>query len=184
MTRSRAVSDGTVVLLNGPAGIGKTTIGRRLAATPRNGVCVHGDELKQFVVTREPGSVDQGLGYVGGAALADVFLEAGYELVVFEFIFSQYQHVDRFLHAMRSDVPVHLLTLWAPLAIVVKREARRPHRERLGSRVTECWQELAANISELGALVDASRPPDDVTADVARRVEAGEALIHKTRREN
>lgn len=44
--------------------------------------------------------------------------------------------------------------------------------------------EFAANISELGALVDASRLPDDLTADGARRVEAGEALIHKTRREH
>lgn len=84
---------------------------------------------------------------------------------------------------MRSDVPVHLLMLWAPVAIVVEREACRPHRERLGSRVTECWQELAANISELGALVDASRLPGEVTADVARRVEVGGAVIHKTRRE-
>ncbi len=150
MARSRAVSDGRVVLLNGPAGIGKTTIGRRLAATARNGVCVHGDELKRFVVSREPGSVDQGLGYVGGAALADVFLEAGYELVVFEFIFSQYQHVERFLHAMRSDVPVHLLTLWAPLAIVVEREMCRPQRERLGSRVTECWQEFGLSRHRCG----------------------------------
>jgi MoxR-like ATPase len=46
-----------VVLLNGPAGVGKTTVGRRLAASARNGVCVHGDDLRRFVVTREPDAV-------------------------------------------------------------------------------------------------------------------------------
>jgi ABC-type transport system involved in cytochrome c biogenesis ATPase subunit len=56
---------GQVVVLNGPAGVGKTTVGRRLAGTARNGACVHGDDLKRFVVAREPGTVEQGLSYVG-----------------------------------------------------------------------------------------------------------------------
>ena len=45
-----------MVVLNGPPAVGKTTVGRRLAATARNGVCVHGDDLKRFVVATEPGS--------------------------------------------------------------------------------------------------------------------------------
>jgi chloramphenicol 3-O-phosphotransferase len=143
----REMSAGTqrVVLLNGPAGVGKTTIGRRLAATARNGICVHGDDLKHFVVSRDPDTVQSGLSYVGGAALADVFLDAGYELVVFEFIFTRHRHIKRFLDALRSDAPVHLLTLWAPLATVVAREAARADRERLGGHVTECWHELATS---------------------------------------
>jgi ABC-type transport system involved in cytochrome c biogenesis ATPase subunit len=34
---------GQVVVLNGPAGVGKTSIGRLLAGTARNGACVHGE---------------------------------------------------------------------------------------------------------------------------------------------
>ena len=108
-------------MVNGPAGVGKTTLGRRLAATARNGACVHGDDLKRFVVAREPDTVALGLSYVGGAALADVFLDAGYDLVVFEFVFPRGVHVERFLRALRSGVPVHLVTLWAPLATIVER---------------------------------------------------------------
>jgi hypothetical protein len=98
----------------GPAGVGKTIVGRRLAASVRNLACVHGDDLKQFVVARDPDAVQTGLSYVGGAALADVFLGAGYDLVVSEFIFPRARHVERFLRSLRSEVPVHLLTLWAP----------------------------------------------------------------------
>ncbi len=85
-----------VVLLNGPAGVEKTIVGRRLAATVRNGVCVHGDDLKHFVVARDPEPIQTGLSYVGGASLADVFLGAGYDLVVSAFIFPRARHVERF----------------------------------------------------------------------------------------
>jgi chloramphenicol 3-O-phosphotransferase len=165
-----------VVLLNGPAGVGKTTVGRRLAGTAPNGACVHGDDLKHFVVTREEGAVQQGLSYVGGATLVDVFLDAGYDLVVFEFIFTKAAHVSRFLGALRSNVAVHLITLWAPIAVVRERERLRADRERLGPRVAECWHELTANLAELGVVVDASASVDEVVGEVRRRVESGAAL--------
>src|SRR4051794_9471356 len=117
-----------VVLVNGPAGVGKTTVGRRLAATARNGICIHGDDLRAFIVVRDPRAVGRGLSYAGGAALADVFLDAGYELVVFDFVFPSGRQVARFHEALRTPAPVHLLTLWAPLTTVTAREAARPRR--------------------------------------------------------
>src|SRR4051794_2115743 len=93
------------VLLNGPARAGKTTVGCRLAATARDGICVHGDDLKHFVVRRDLDTVEGGLSYVRGAALADVFLDAGYELVVVEFIFPRRRHIERFTCALKSVVP-------------------------------------------------------------------------------
>jgi chloramphenicol 3-O-phosphotransferase len=169
-----------VVLLNGPSGVGKTTVGRRLAATARNGVCIHGDDLKRFVVSRELDTVQGGLSYIGGAALTDVFLDAGYELVVFEFIFSRREHVDRFLSALRSQAQVHLLTLWAPLTTVTAREGGRPNRERLGTRVGECWYELAEHIDELGLVIDAEGPVAELVRSVQQHVEDGGALLGDT----
>jgi chloramphenicol 3-O-phosphotransferase len=177
MRRLEAPQTQKVVLLNGPAGIGKTTVGRHLAATARNGVCIHGDDLRHFVVSRDLDTVQAGLSYVGGAALADVFLDARYDPVVFEFMFSRGLHVERFLRALRSEVPVHLLTLWAPLATVMEREAIRPNRERLGARVAECWHELAANLVELGVRIDARRPIDKVVRAAHQQVESGVALL-------
>jgi chloramphenicol 3-O-phosphotransferase len=166
-----------VVVLNGPAGVGKTTVGRRLAATARNGACVHGDDLKRCVVARKSGAVAQGLSYIGGAALADVFLDAGYDLVVFESIFTRRLHVERFMRALRANAPVDLVTLWAPLATVAEGEAARTYRERLGDRVTACWSALAANLGELGTVVDARGPLDEVLASVRRHVEANTARV-------
>jgi hypothetical protein len=110
-----------VVLLNGPAGAGKTTVGRKLAAGARNGVCVHGDDLKGFVVSRDLATVETGLTYVGCAALSDVYLKAGYDLVVVDFIFSGNHDVRRFLDALTCDAAVYLFTLCAPLATIIAR---------------------------------------------------------------
>jgi chloramphenicol 3-O-phosphotransferase len=166
-----------VVLLNGPPGVGKTTVGRALAGTARNGACVHGDDLRRFVVAREPGAVAQGLSYAGGAALADVYLDAGYELVVFEYVFERRAHVERFLGGLRAEVAVHLLTLWAPLELVAAREAARNGREPLGGRLTACWEAIAAELPRLGEIVDASGPAEAVLAEVRRRVASGSARI-------
>jgi hypothetical protein len=91
--------------------------------------------------------------------------------------FSRARRVDRFLHALRSDVTVHLLRLWAPLATVAAREAIHPDRKRFGGRVAECWHELAANLDELGVLIDALRPVNEVVGGVQLRLEGGTTLL-------
>jgi hypothetical protein len=90
-------------------------------------------------------------------------------------IFTRGAHVERFRRALRSDAPVHLLTLWAPLATVADREAARPHRERLGHHTAACWNELATHLGELGAVIDARGTEEQVLALATRTVERGAA---------
>ncbi len=172
-----------VVLLNGPAGVGKTTIGRRLAGTARNGVCIHGDALRDFVVTKQDGTVGTGLSYVGGAALAEMYLQAGYDLVVFEFVFEAPGHVARFREAFTHPARLELVTLWAPLSTVSEREAGRIDRERLGERVRTCWQTMSDNLDRLGPIVDATAPPETVLADVLTLLQRNDAVSTANRRD-
>ena len=157
-----------VIILNGPAGVGKTTVGRRLAGLAPNGACVHGDCLREFVVSRVAGEVAGGLAYVNGAAVAATFLRAGYERVVVEFVFEHPRHVRRFMDAFPLPVPVHLFTLWAPLEVVIAREAARPDRARLGARVAECHRAIAAALPDLGLVVESGDLPAE---RVARRID-------------
>ena len=165
-----------VIVLNGPAGVGKTATGRALAATAAAGACVHGDSLMHMVVRREK-TVEQGLSYVGAAKLTGVYLDAGYDLVVVEFIFQTPANVQRFLDAYANAAPVHLFCLWAPLDVVQAREAARPGRERIGGRVSELWEIMNAAGPGIGVRVDTDRPLADTVTDITGRVRAGDGLI-------
>jgi len=160
------------VVVNGPAGVGKTTVSRRLAAAVPNGTCIHGDALRDFIVTRGPDR-PTGLTYLAAAALTDVHLAAGFDRVVVDYIFEQPEHVDRFRDALTPGTPRPLLvTLWAPLDVVRAREAARPGRDRLGDRVDACWSALEANLDHLGTVVDATRPVDRVLAELEHALAA------------
>src|SRR6185437_4321059 len=159
-----AVVSQRVVILNGPAGVGKTTIGRLLAARSANGVCIHGDVLADFIVTREDEAVELGLAYVNGATLAANSIRAGYELVVFEYCFEAARHVQRFLDAYDAEAPVSMFTLWAPLETIVERAGRRVDRRPLGDRVEACYRSMESNLAELGEVVDNLAAPEDVAA--------------------
>ena len=82
-----------IIILNGPAGVGKTTISKLLANTSENSVCISGDELKNFIINKTT-SVQERLGYKNGATLIDNFVEAGYELIIFEYVFPNQEHID------------------------------------------------------------------------------------------
>ena len=153
-----------VVIVNGPAGVGKTTVGRLLAARVANGVCIHGDALAEFVVTRVDGAVETGLGDANGATIAANYVRAGYELVVFDYCFESHAHVRRFLDVYDAPAPVTLFTLWAPLGVVAEREQGRVGRPPLGERVEECYRTMESNLADLGRVVENAGPPDEVAA--------------------
>lgn len=168
----------SVILLNGPAGVGKTTVGRILAALVPNGACIHGDCLKGFVVSRVDGAVAGGLGYVNGATIAANFVAAGYDLVVFEYVFEHPSYVQRFRAAYHAPAPLYLFTLWAPLPVVMERERERHGRERLGERVTACYQVIDSHLSDLGCHVETShRSAQEVAAEILRLCGQGHGLL-------
>lgn len=173
-----------VVILNGPAGVGKTTTARALAETVANGACIHGDELRDFIVAREDGAVSTGLGYRNGASVAQNFVDAGYELVVFEYVFETARGIEEFRQAYRSSVPVHFFTLWAPLEIVLEREAswtRRQQRQPLGERVEACYQKMQPNLGTLGSVVPTDElEVSEVVADILRRCDHHQGLLPAT----
>jgi chloramphenicol 3-O-phosphotransferase len=161
------VRDTQVVLLNGPAGVGKTTVGRALAALAPNGACIHGDCLKNFTVTRVEGAVEGGLGYKNGAVVAATFVAAGYDLVVFEYVFEQPSALDRFRAAFHAPAPVSLFTLWAPLEVVVARERGRPDRAPLGRRAVESYRAVERHLDQLGRRIDnVDASPHQVAATI------------------
>ena len=109
--------------------------------------------------------------------MADMHLAGGWEMVVFEFLFPSSAQAGWFHDALRADVAVHMLTLWAPLATVTEREAARNGRERLGPVVAECWHMMADRLPELGALIDATQPVKDVVRQAEHALQTDRGLL-------
>jgi len=150
-------SNQRLIILNGPAGVGKTTVGTELAKRNANGVCIHGDDLKRFIKTRTSPQIETGLAYKNGAMLAANYLFAGYNLVVFEFVFENSMQITRFLDSFKYDCPVYLFTLWASYDEIFCREAARTNREKLGTRVAECYNVMLENLPQLGTVIDTEK---------------------------
>jgi chloramphenicol 3-O-phosphotransferase len=175
---SWSVREQRVVVLNGPAGVGKTTTARALAGGVDSGACIHGDDLRDFIVTRREGSVRGGLGYRNGATIATNFIDAGYDLVVFEYVFESPGALEQFATAYAGGAPVHLYTLWAPLEVIRRRERARAGRRPLGKRLEECYRAIDGHLYELGQVIHTdSRTVDDVVAEIVVRSETSEAWI-------
>ncbi len=168
-----------VVILNGAPAAGKSTVGRLLAARARNGVCIDGDALAGFIVRRDLDRVAHGLGYRHGGMLAAGYIDAGYELAVFTYIFQGAAAVERFLAACDAPAPVHLFTLRAPLATLEARERGRSGRRPLGARVAEAHAAIEANLDELGVAVDAAQRPGHVVRRIEQLCRAGQGLVRR-----
>ncbi|MBA3029091.1 MAG: hypothetical protein FP816_09825 [Desulfobacteraceae bacterium] len=167
-----------IVIINGPAGVGKTTIARKLALLGENSACIHGDDFKHHIVNRNLNTVATGLGYKNGATVANNFVNGGYDLVLFEYVFEDESHLPKFIHHLNVDCPVYLITLWANQEIVLDREANRAGRERLGTRVLECYAAMEQALGKLGLVIDTSdRSPDEVVKDIWEKLEKDEGLI-------
>lgn len=161
---------GSIIVLNGPAGVGKTTVSRYLAARLPGSVLIPGDVLRRFAPDDARQYLGPGSTCRAAASLAGAYLRMGAEYVVFEYVIETGEQLNRFLEEVEARA--HVFTLWAPLAVVVDRESRRADRSAPEGRVQACHAFLERHRHELGTVIDAAdRTPDEVAELIQTTVE-------------
>jgi len=143
-----------IIIINGPPGVGKSTTAELLTQSSQNSVCIRGDDIKHWIVNRNSEELTKGLTYINGGTCCRNYLKAGYELIVFEYVFTKKVDVERFIENCGMKESCFLFTLIAPLSIIKQREALRPNRKRLGKAIDIAYDEIINNKSDLGTFID------------------------------
>lgn len=162
----------TIIVINGPAGVGKSTISAQLVGALPNTISISGDCLRSFAPAHARALLGAGSTYRAAAALINSYLKMGAEIVLFDYIFTTYAQLQDFRHLLPPDerCKFHIFTLWAPLATVEQREATRQNRERLGPQVQTTYEAirkaLPAFSDSLGHIVSNTTTPEDATKQI------------------
>lgn len=161
----RHLSEKELVLLNGPAGVGKTTVSRSLAAKLDGTVCISGDDLRAFAPSDARSIFGPGSTYRVGAALAEAYFGMGARRVIFEYVFESARQVEYFRNGVPTERQLHLVTLWAPWDLLIVRAATGRERHNLAEdQIRKCHAAITANRSQLGWILDTTSTSADNAA--------------------
>ena len=149
-----------VVVINGPAGVGKTTVSRVLARSHPGTINIAGDALRDFAPEDVRTSLGRGSTYRAGAALAAAYLAMGATRVIFDYVFDDAEKLDLFCSGLPRETPVFVFTLWAPIDPVIDLEANRVGRERMGHAVVGTYEAIERNLHKLGWVVSNTEAPE------------------------
>lgn len=164
-----------VIIINGPAGVGKSTICRVLSELSPGTIAISGDALRHFAPRDVRDHLGPGSTYRAGAALATAYLDMGATRIVFDYIFDSPEKLALFRSGLPAWVATHCFTLWAPLERVIEREARRDGRERLGDAVVTTFRALERNLHALGHVIANTETPEATARDIMQMVHGGPA---------
>jgi chloramphenicol 3-O-phosphotransferase len=153
-----------IIVINGPPGVGKTSVSKALTGLLPGTVCIHGDHLRAFAPEDARAHLGGGSTYKAAASLALTYLGMGAPRVIFDYCFLRPRHVGYFTDGLGPDAAVHIFTLWATLKTVQARELGRVGRTPLGAAVEECHREIEEHLAELGTIVDAENETADMLA--------------------
>lgn len=149
-----------LLVLNGPAGVGKSTLAARLAAARSASAHVRGDDLKRVTV-RAPGSATAGITYRTGGRVCRELLESGYRFVVFDFVFNRAEALELFWASVDTGLAYRgsVITLWAEPATLADRRRGREEPAEYRALMDASHDTLVRRLGDFGTVVQT----DDLT---------------------
>lgn len=144
---------GTLLVLNGPPGVGKTTVAAIIQRRSPDTVVISGDALRAFAPEDARAALGGGATYRVAGTLAAAYLKLGARRVIFDYVFLRPAHFDYFAEGLAGVTP-RVVTLWAPLEVVLAREEKRIGPPRLGHAVSGSYREMHLNWPRMGHIVE------------------------------
>lgn len=146
-----------VLVINGPPGVGKSTVTAQLRTLVPGTVAISGAELRAFAPLDARAHLGGGATYRVAGALASAFMQLGAKRVLFEYEFLRASHLAYFRDALTVPAELHIFTLWAPLECVVERSGGQPGARPSALALADSYREMARNLGQLGQIVETER---------------------------
>ena len=154
-----------IIIINGPPGIGKTTIAYKLSKKLKKSVVIEVDRIKYFAVDKRKTTEaidigDQHVFMMVGA------LRSSKENIIIDFVYETPKYFEAVVKQFRAiDRNVYAFRLRCTLADNLKRDRRRAKDVRLGSRINEIFARLDERGDSVGYTVETTGLSVEKTAE-------------------
>ena len=152
--RDSKMTSRKIIIINGPSGVGKSTVSHILSRSVKKGVHIDVDILRHLVAEHRltRGQID--LAYRNAAALTDNFLEAGY-MVIVDGVFPTGKDLGIFCRALKTrNAAVYGYTLSGDVQVLQQREEMKTGSGKLRQHVRKLHNSMHADAGNLGVFVD------------------------------
>jgi len=143
-----------VIIINGPSGVGKSTVSHIFSREIRRGVHIDVDILRHLVANHRLTHEQVHLAYRNAAALANNFLAEGYTVIV-DGVFPKGGDLAAFRRALDNPrAGVYVYTLSGKLPVIQLREAMKMGSDSYRKRVSKLHRTMEAERRRLGVTID------------------------------
>jgi len=154
-----------IIIINGPPGIGKTTIAHKLSKKLKKSIVIEVDRIKYFAVDKRKTTEaidigDQHVFMMVGA------LRSSKENIIIDFVYETPKYFEAVVKQLRViDRNVYAYRLRCTLADNLKRDKRRTKEVRLGARINEIYARLDERGDSVGYTVETTGLSVEKTAE-------------------
>lgn len=141
-----------LILINGPTGIGKSTVAQKIHQARPLSFLVDIDALRRYISGyREYKDESKGLSILVSESLVETCLKSGHDVII-DKVFTDVEMVDRFIElGKKYNAEVHEFVLNASKELVIKRAKERGYIENsllTPEKVVKFWEEIQEYITK------------------------------------
>lgn len=139
-----------VLIINGPCGIGKTTLSKQLAKHLDNCILINGDEIHNFIMNNEVTDEQLELTNNNITSLVVNFLCVGYKNIIIDFVYENENHIQ-YIKEKIYPTPIICVRISSELDINLQRNSSRQKDDVMSSeRVQELYRVFLTKGDRLG----------------------------------